>query len=37
MIERSFAEQLDLTEEDVEMIEEINGDEGVSWLFWFSA
>jgi hypothetical protein len=35
MIERSFAEQLDLSAEDVEMIEEINGDEGVSWLFSF--
>jgi hypothetical protein len=35
MIERSFAEQLDLSEDDVEMIEEINGDEGVSWLFSF--
>jgi hypothetical protein len=35
MIERSFAEQLDLSDGDVEMIEEINGDEGVSWLFSF--
>ena len=35
MIERSFAEQLDLSEDDVEMIEEINGDEGVSWLFLY--
>jgi Protein of unknown function (DUF4242) len=35
MIERSFAEQLDLSADDVEMIEEINGDEGVSWLFSF--
>ena len=35
MIERSFAEQLDLSEDDVEMIEEINGEEGVSWLFSF--
>jgi hypothetical protein len=35
MIERSFAEQLDLSEDDVKMIEEINGDEGVSWLFSF--
>ena len=35
MIERSFAEQLDLSEDDVEVIEEINGDEGVSWLFSF--
>jgi Protein of unknown function (DUF4242) len=35
MIERSFAEQLDLSEDDVETIEEINGDEGVRWLFSF--
>lgn len=35
MIERSFAEQLDLTEGDIELIEEVNGDEGVRWLFSF--
>lgn len=35
VIERTFAEQLDLTAEDVRLIEEINGDEGVSWLFSF--
>lgn len=35
MIERSFAEQLDLSQDDVEMIEEINGEEGVNWLFSF--
>lgn len=35
MIERSFADQLDLTEGDVELIEEVNGDEGVHWLFSF--
>ncbi|HEU4977872.1 MAG TPA: DUF4242 domain-containing protein [Solirubrobacteraceae bacterium] len=35
MIERSFAEQLDLTEEDVRVIEEVNADEGVRWLFSF--
>jgi hypothetical protein len=35
MIERSFAEQLDLTDDDVELIEEVNGDEGVRWLFSF--
>jgi hypothetical protein len=35
MIERSFAEQLDMTSDDVELIEEINADEGVSWLFSF--
>jgi hypothetical protein len=35
MIERGFAEQLDLTDHDVELIEEINGGEGVRWLFSF--
>ena len=35
MIERAFAEQLDLTSEDVRLIEEINADEGVRWLFSF--
>jgi Protein of unknown function (DUF4242) len=35
MIERSFADQLDLTEADVELIEEVNSDEGVRWLFSF--
>jgi len=35
VIERTFAEQLDLTNDDVELIEEVNGDEGVRWLFSF--
>ena len=35
MIERSFAEQLELTSDDVKLIEEINADEGVRWLFSF--
>jgi uncharacterized protein DUF4242 len=35
MIERTFAEQLDLTHDDVNLIEEINADEGVRWLFSF--
>ncbi len=35
LIERTFAEQLNLTTEDVELIEEINADEGVRWLFSF--
>ena len=35
VIERNFAEQLDLTHEDVELIDEINSDEGVRWLFSF--
>ena len=35
VIERAFAEQLDLTRDDVRLIEEINADEGVRWLFSF--
>jgi hypothetical protein len=35
MIERKFAEQLDLSEDDVALIEEVNADEGVRWLFSF--
>ena len=35
VIERTFAEQLDLTSDDVKLIDEINADEGVRWLFSF--
>jgi hypothetical protein len=35
MIERTFADQLDLTNDDVKLIEEVNADEGVRWLFSF--
>ena len=35
MIERTFAEELDLTDDDVRLIDEINADEGVRWLFSF--
>jgi hypothetical protein len=35
VIERSFAEQLDLSAEDVKLIDEVNADEGVRWLFSF--
>jgi hypothetical protein len=35
VIERAFAEQLELTSEDVKLIEEVNADEGVRWLFSF--
>jgi hypothetical protein len=35
MIERGFADQLDLSDQDVELIEDINSDEGVRWLFSF--
>lgn len=35
LIERTFAEQLDLTGEDVRLIEEVNENVGVNWLFSF--
>lgn len=35
IIERAFAEQLELTTGDVKLIEEVNADEGVRWLFSF--
>ena len=35
VIERAFAEQLDLTADDVRLIEDVNAEEGVSWLFSF--
>src|SRR5438094_9634417 len=35
VIERTFAEELDLTDDDVRLIDEINADEGVRWLFSF--
>lgn len=35
LIERTFAEQLELTSEDVRLIEDVNADEGVSWLYSF--
>ena len=35
VIERTFAEQLDLGADDVRLIEDVNADEGVSWLFSF--
>ena len=35
LIERSFAEQLELSSDDVRLIEEANEDVGVSWLFSF--
>ena len=35
VIERRFAEQLELHGDDVRMIDAINADEGVSWLFSF--
>jgi Protein of unknown function (DUF4242) len=35
VIERTFAEQLDMTTEEVKLLDEINFDEGVKWLFSF--
>ena len=35
VIEREFAEQLDLSSDDVREIDEINADEGVRWVFSF--
>jgi hypothetical protein len=35
LIERTFAEQLELTSDDVRLIEDVNAEEGVSWLFSF--
>jgi hypothetical protein len=35
VIERTFAEELELSGEDVRLIDDINADEGVRWLFSF--
>jgi hypothetical protein len=35
LIERRFAEELDLDGDDVRLIEEANADSGVKWLFSF--
>ena len=35
VIERNFAEQLELTTETVRLVGEINADTGVHWLFSF--
>jgi Protein of unknown function (DUF4242) len=35
VIERNFAQQLDMSSEDVTLLEEINAEEGVSWMFSF--
>jgi hypothetical protein len=35
VIEREFAEDLDVTSDDVKQIDEINADEGVRWIFSF--
>jgi hypothetical protein len=35
MIERTFAEELDVSSEDIKLIDEINAREDVRWLFSF--
>jgi uncharacterized protein DUF4242 len=35
MIERTFAEDLEVTSDDVKLIDEINADEDVHWVFSF--
>jgi hypothetical protein len=35
VIERGYAEQLELNEDDVRLLQEVNADEGVRWLFSF--
>src|SRR3954467_6118223 len=35
IIERNFAGQLGLSHEDIQLIDDINADEGVRWLFSF--
>jgi hypothetical protein len=35
VIERTFPEDVDLSGDDVRLIDEINADEGVRWLFSF--
>jgi len=35
VVERNFAEQLDLTADDARLFEEVNASEGVRWLYSF--
>jgi hypothetical protein len=35
LIERNFAEQIGMTKEDVNNVKQINGQEGVAWIFSF--
>ena len=35
VIERNFAEQLNLTSDAARLVQEVNGDTGVHWLFSF--
>jgi hypothetical protein len=35
VIERTFAEELDVSGDDIRVVDEINADEGVRWIFSF--
>ena len=35
MIERAFAEEIEVTSDDIKFVDEINADEGVRWLYSF--
>src|SRR3954451_20749269 len=35
VIERTFADELDVTGDDIRLVDEINADEGVRWIFSF--
>ena len=35
LVERTFAEDLDISADDVRLTDEINADEGVHWIFSF--
>jgi hypothetical protein len=35
LIERNFAEALEVTKEDVDQVRQINNEEGIRWLFSF--
>jgi hypothetical protein len=35
VIERTFAEQVDVSDDDVRLVDEANADEGVRWVFSF--
>lgn len=35
LIERTYADQLDLSSDDIALIDEVHADEGVRWLFSF--
>jgi hypothetical protein len=35
LIERNFAESLEVTKEDVDQVRQINDEEGIKWLFSF--